>query len=147
VWDKIIKGAAAVGGVIAGLLGEWNMMLTLLAIAMVVDYVSGLIVAWAGKSPKSNGGGVSSAVGFQGLLKKAFIILIVLLATLLDRALGTGTSAFQMAAVFYYIANEGLSIVENAALMGVPLPPRVKEALEALKTKGSEPPTNPGNPA
>lgn len=146
MWDKIIKALATVGGVIAGLLGEWNMMLTLLAIAMVVDYVSGLIVAWAGKSPKSEGGGPSSAAGFLGLAKKAFIILIVLLATLLDKALGTGTSAFQMAAVFYYLANEGLSIVENAALMGVPLPPKVKEALEAMKTKGSEPPDAPGNP-
>ena len=145
MWDKIVKGAAAVGGAIAGLLGEWNLMLTLLAIAMVVDYVSGVIVAWAGKSPKSEGGGVSSSVGFQGLLKKAFIIIIVLLATLLDRALGMGTNPFQMAAVFYYIANEGLSIVENAAIMGVPLPPKVKEALEALKTKSTEPPADPGN--
>jgi toxin secretion/phage lysis holin len=148
MWDKIVKGFAAVGGVIAGLLGEWNVMLTLLAIAMVVDYVSGVIVAWAGKSPKSEGGGVSSAVGFQGLLKKAFIILIVLLATLLDRALGTGTTAFQMAAVFYYIANEGISILENAALMGVPFPAGVKSALEAMKTKGdTKPPDDPGNPA
>lgn len=147
MWDKVIKGLSTAAGVVAGLLGEWNIMLTLLAIAMVVDYVSGLIVAWAGKSPKSEGGGVSSAIGFQGLLKKATIMLIVLLATLLDRALGAGTNIFQMAATFYYIANEGISILENAALMGVPFPPKIKEALEAMKTKGSEPPTNPGNPA
>ena len=90
---------------------------------------------------------MSSTIGFLGLLKKAFIILIVLLATLLDREIGTGSTVFQMATVFYYIANEGISILENAALMGVPFPPKVKEALEAMKTKESEPPTDPGDPA
>ena len=148
MWDKLIKGLAAAAGAIAGLLGGWNLMLTLLAIAMALDYVSGVVVGWAGKSPKTEGGGVSSAVGFKGLLKKAVIMGMVLLATLLDRALGTGSTVFQTAAVFYYLANEGLSIIENAALMGVPFPPKVKATLEAMKAKGDDvPPTDPGNPA
>ena len=136
MWDKVIKFIAAVGGAIAGLLGEWNIMLTLLAVAMAVDYLAGVIVACCGKSPKSETGGISSAVGFQGLAKKAFIILIVLLATMLDRALNTGSMVFQMATVFYYLANEGISILENAALMGVSFPPAIKNALEAMKKKG-----------
>lgn len=136
MWDKIIKALAAVAGAIAGLLGEWSTMLTLLAVAMGVDYLSGLIVAWRGKSPKTDGGGLSSKAGFDGLARKAFIILIVLLATILDKAVGGTTAVFQMAATAYYIANEGLSILENAALMGVPFPPKIKDALEALKSKG-----------
>lgn len=138
MWDRIIKAFAAIGGAIAGLLGEWSTMLTLLAVAMGVDYLSGLIVAWRGKSPKTEGGGLSSKAGFDGLAKKAFIILIVLLATILDRAVGGTTAIFQTAATAYYIANEGLSILENAALMGVNFPPKIKNALEALKSKGDD---------
>ena len=133
VWDKVIKGVCAVGGAIAGVFGGWNAMLTLLAVAMVLDYISGLIVAWTGKSPKSENGGVSSRVGFVGLAKKAFVLLIVLLATLIDRAIGNETMIFQMATAFYYFANEGISILENAALMGVPFPAKIKDALEELK--------------
>lgn len=136
MWDKIVKALAAAAGAVAGVLGEWNVMLTLLAGAMVIDYISGVIVAWRGKSPKSKNGGVSSQVGFDGLARKAFIILIVLLATLLDRALGTDMMVFQTAVAAYYLANEGLSIAENAALMGVPFPPKIRDALEALKKKG-----------
>lgn len=134
-WDRLVKGLAVVGGFIAGFFGEWNTLLTVLVAAMCIDYLSGLIVAWVGKSLKSEGGGVSSEIGFRGLAKKAFIIFVVLLATLLDRALGTDGMIFQTAAVCYYIANEGISILENTALMGVPYPKKVKDALEAMKAK------------
>ena len=136
MWDKIVKGLAAAMGAVAGFLGEWSVMLTALAVAMGVDYITGLIVAWRGKSPKTDGGGLSSKAGFDGLARKGVVILIVLLATVLDRALGGDVAVFQTAAAGYYVANEGLSILENAALMGVPFPPRVKKALEALKAKG-----------
>ncbi|MEG1843737.1 MAG: phage holin family protein [Clostridia bacterium] len=139
-WERIIKALSAAGGALAGLLGEWNIMLTLLAVAMSVDYLSGLIVAWCGHSPKSENGGVSSAVGFRGLARKAVIMLVILLATILDKALGTTSMMFQTAAVCYYIANEGISILENAALMGVPFPPKIKAALEELKKNGDKPP-------
>lgn len=133
IWNKITKGVFAVGGAIAGIFGGWNTMLTLLAMAMVLDYVSGLMVAWSGKSPKSETGGVSSRVGFIGLVKKAFILLVVLLATLIDRVIGNETMIFQTAAAFYYFANEGISILENAALLGVPFPAKIKGALEELR--------------
>ena len=138
IWNKITKGVFAVGGAIAGIFGGWNMMLTLLAMAMVLDYVSGLMVAWSGKSPKSETGGVSSRIGFLGLMKKAFIMLIVLLATLIDRAIGNETMVFQMAAAFYYFANEGISILENAALLGVPFPEKIRGALEELRDRQTD---------
>ncbi len=139
-WDKIVKVLAAVTGAIAGLFGSWNTMLTILAVVMAIDYISGWIVAACGRSPKTEGGGLSSKVGFVGIAKKAFIMLLILLATMLDRAIGTGTSVFQSMLVLYYIANEGLSILENAALMGVKFPEKLKKALEALRKKEEEPP-------
>jgi toxin secretion/phage lysis holin len=144
IWDKIVKYFALAIGAIAGFWGGLPVMVQILAWAMLIDYLSGLIVAWRRRSPKSESGGVSSAVGFDGLAKKAFIILIVLLATMLDRVLGTDMAVFQTAAASYYLANEGLSIIENAALMGVNFPPKIKDALEALKKKGdSEDPPDP----
>ena len=138
-WDKVIKWLAGIAGAIAGLFGEWTMMLTILVVVMAIDYISGWIVAWCGRSPKTEGGGLSSKVGFVGIAKKGFIMLLVLLATLLDRAIGNETMVFQSSLVFYYIANEGLSILENAALMGVKFPEKLRKALEALREK-DEPP-------
>ena len=139
-WDKIVKALAAVAGAIAGLFGEWNTMLTILVVVMAIDYISGWIVAACGRSPKTEGGGLSSKVGFIGIAKKAFIMLLILLATMLDRAIGTGTTVFQSSLVLYYIANEGLSILENAALLGVRFPEKLKRALETMREKEEEPP-------
>ena len=138
-WDKILKWLAGIAGAIAGLFGEWTTTLTILVVVMAVDYVSGVIVAACGRSPKTEAGGLSSKVGFVGIAKKGFIMLLVLLATLLDRAIGNETMVFQTSLVFYYIANEGLSVLENAALMGIPFPEKLKKALEALRER-DEPP-------
>jgi len=133
MWDKTAKAAGALIGAAAGLLGEWNVMLTVLAWMMLIDHVTGLICAWRGRSPKTDGGGVSSKAGFDGLARKGLMLLIVLTATLLDRAIGSDGSVFQTAAAGYYIANEGVSILENSALMGVPYPKAILSALEQLK--------------
>ena len=138
MWDKVLKGLCAAAGAIAGLLGEWNVLLSVLAGFMVIDYATGLICAWRGRSPKTEGGGVSSRVGFDGLARKGMIILIVLMATLLDRAIGSDGAVFQTTACGYYIANEGISILENSALLGVPYPKIVMNALEAMRQKGDE---------
>lgn len=137
-WDKIIKWLCAAGGAVAGLLGEWGVTLTVLAVMMGVDYLSGVIVAVAGRSPKTAEGGLSSKVGFIGLAKKGFIIIMVLMASLLDRVIGTDGTMFRTMAVGYYIANEGLSVLENAALMGVPFPAKMKKALEILRDKSEK---------
>lgn len=139
-WDKIVKILAGVAGFIAGLFGEWNTVLTILVVMMSVDYLSGWIVAWCGRSPKTEGGGLSSKVGFIGLAKKGFIMLLVLVATMLDKAIGNGTSIFQSSLVLYYIANEGLSILENAALLGVKFPEKLRKALETMKESEDKPP-------
>ncbi len=137
-WDKILKFLAGIAGAIAGLFGEWSTTLTILVAVMAIDYISGVIVAACGKSPKSEAGGLSSKVGFIGIAKKGFIMLLVLLATMLDRAIGNETMVFQTSLVFYYIANEGLSILENAALMGLPFPEKLKKALETLREEKME---------
>lgn len=136
-WDRIVKALAAALGAAAGLLGEWSVALTVLAWFMAIDYATGVIVAWRGRSPKTPHGGVSSRVGFDGLIRKAFILLVVLVATLLDRMVGDG-SAFQSTVAMYYIANEGISILENTSLMGVPYPAAMREALERLKERDRE---------
>ncbi len=140
MWDKILKGICLVAGMIAGLYGEWTAALTILAVMMAVDYITGVLVAITGKSPKTDGGGLSSKVGFVGIAKKGFIMLIVLVATQLDRAIGNTSMVFQTATVFYYIANEGLSILENADLMGVPFPRWIKEKLETMRESKDKPP-------
>ena len=138
MWDKIVKTLCAIGGAIAGLFGQWPEMLTILMVAMTLDYISGVIVAASGRSHKTENGGLSSKVGFIGLAKKGFIMLIVLLATLLDHAIGDSAMLFQSAAACYYIANEGLSILENAVLMDLPVPGVIKKALEELRDKGDQ---------
>ncbi len=135
MWEKVIKGCSLAVGAAAGIFGEWTMLLTVLVIAMSLDYLSGVIVAAAGRSPKSEGGGLDSKAGFVGLAKKGFIVIMVLLATLLDRALGTDAMVFQTATVCYYIANEGISVVENAGLMRLPVPGVIKHALEQMREK------------
>ena len=132
-WDRILRYLAAAAGGLLGLLGAWTQMHTILVAFMALDYITGCVVAALRRSPKTEGGGLSSKVGFIGLAKKGFVLAVVLLAALLDRALGNTTMAFQGATVCYYIANEGLSVLENAALLDVPLPRRLREALEALR--------------
>lgn len=135
--DKIIKIACAAGGAAIGFFkGVWNPMLTILAWCMVIDYASGLLVAFGGHSPKTNAGGISSAVGFRGLAKKAMILLVIGLAALIDQS--TGNAVFMMAACTYYIANEGISILENAVLMGINVPDVLKKALEVMRESKSK---------
>lgn len=145
MWDKIVKWLCAAGGAVAGLLGEWDVTLTVLSVMMCVDYLSGVIVAACGRSPKTETGGLNSKIGFIGLAKKGFIMLMVLVAALLDRVIGTDGTMFRSMAVGYYIANEGLSVLENAALLGVPFPSKMRKALEILRDKGDDKDEGKGN--
>lgn len=145
MWDKVFKVICLAAGAVAGLFGEWSATLTILAVMMAVDYITGWMVALAGKSPKTEGGGLSSKVGFIGIAKKGFIMLIVLVATQLDKAIGNTQMVFQTATVFYYIANEGLSILENADLMGVPFPVFIRQRLESMRENKDKPPDDDPN--
>lgn len=133
--EWVVSLGAMLTGAIAGVFGNWPPLLSALAALMVVDYVTGCVVAFMGKSPNTDSGGWRSHESFIGLLRKTAIIGVVLLATVLDSAIGTESAVFQTAAAGYYVANEGLSILENVVLMGVPVPAVIKKALEALKNK------------
>ena len=135
IWDKVIKFVALLGGAVAGIFGEWSALLTVLAVVMVLDYLSGVLVAAGGHSLKTEDGFLDSKAGFRGLAKKGFIVIMVLLATVLDRAIANGTMIFQTATASYYVANESLSILENAALMDLPVPGFIRQALEQMREK------------
>ena len=137
-WNKILTVLAAALGFVAGLFGEWTAAMTVLVILMVIDYATGCICGFCGKSQKTPNGHWLSSYAFKGLLHKGITMLVILVAAQLDLVITAGTSTFKTMAVFYYISCEGLSIIENVGLLGVPLPPFLKNALEVLKTKNSE---------
>ena len=133
---------AGIGGAIAAFFTGLPPIIWILLAVMTIDYVTGIICGLMGKSPKTENGGVSSGAAFKGLLKKALILLVVLLAALLDKAVALGAGVqFEAVAGFtclWFIASEGFSIVENAAAMGVPIPKILLQALEIVKAKGGE---------
>lgn len=127
-WIKTI--AAAVGGALAWLFGAWDPLIMVLLAVMVLDYITGVADA-------AVAGTLSSAVGFKGLLKKIFILILVALAALLDRLVPATNGAVRSAVCMFYIANEGLSILENAGTLGLPLPEALRGALQKLHNKGN----------
>ena len=137
-WNKILTMLAAVFGFVAGLFGEWTAAMTVLVVLMAIDYITGCICGFCGKSPKTPNGHWLSSYAFKGLMHKGITMLVILVAAQLDIVISAGASTFKTMAVFYYISCEGLSVVENVGLLGVPLPPFLKNALEVLKAKNSE---------
>ena len=123
-----------VGGVIAQLFGGWTAALTILVICMGIDWVTGLLLAGVfQKSPHTETGGLSSAVGIRGIVRKVIIIFIVILAHFADVLIGTGYIRDAVAIAF--VCNEALSIIENAGLMGVPVPSVLMKAIDVLRRK------------
>lgn len=116
---------AAVGTMVSYLLGDWDTALFVLIAFMVLDYVTGVIVAYVNKT-------VDSEIGFKGLAKKLFIIIILIAAVCLDRLLNNDGWVFRTLVCYFYIANEGISLLENAGNLGLPVPNKLKEALEQL---------------
>lgn len=110
-WDNVTKTLIAVLGVIGKLLGGFDPMMQGLFAVMVIDYMTGLIVAWMGKSPKTETGHLDSKIGFSGLLKKALIVAVVFLAVRLDGILPSDQAVFRAMICWFYIANEGISIL------------------------------------
>lgn len=129
MWDKAVRVIAACGGAVAGMLGGWDPLLHVLMVMMTADYISGLLVAMMGRSTKTEYGGLSSKVGALGLARKGLMMLVVLVAAAMDRAMGTGNAMCRDAACWFYIANEGLSILENVGLAGAPYPEKLKKLL------------------
>lgn len=130
----ILGGAALVGGVFGQVLGGMDAALITLLIFMAIDYISGLIVAGVFQaSDKSASGSLSSVACWQGLLKKGMTLIIVLVAARLDIVLGT--AFVRDAVVIAYVVNETISIIENAGLMGLPVPDVIMSAIEQLQGK------------
>ena len=135
--EKTVKWFAAAAGAVAGLFMRMPIAVRLLVLLMGLDYLSGVGVALLGKSPKSDGGALSSKASFIGLMRKAMILIVILLAAVLDNL--TGSAACTGAAAMFYIVNESLSILENAVLLGVPVPQKLTQALDVAKrTSNSE---------
>lgn len=123
-----------VGGFIASLFGGWDTALATLLIFMAVDYVTGLIVAGVfHKSQKTASGALESRAGWKGLCRKGTSLLVVLVAYRLDLVIGS--NFVKDATIIAFIANETISIIENAGLMGAPIPAVIVKAIDVLKQK------------
>lgn len=137
VKNIVFAALAAAGAMVAQALGGWDLTLKALVAFMAVDYVTGLLVAAVfRRSPKTERGALSSRAGFIGLVKKCDILLLVLLAVMLDNA--TGSGFIRAGVCLFFTANEGLSILENLGLMGVPYPQFLQDMLEAMRKKNDD---------
>lgn len=126
------------GGFVAAMFGGWSDDLITLIVFMSIDYATGLIVAGVfKKSKKSESGALESRAGFKGLCRKGVALLIVLVAVRLDIVMHT--SYIKDAVIIAFIANESISIIENAGLMGIPVPNVIAKAIDVLKEKDGTP--------
>lgn len=128
-YENIFKTITAFGGALASyLFGGWSALLGVLLAFVIFDYITGVIAAGIE-------GKLSSNVGLKGIAKKVAIFVIVAVANLVDRALGNA-HIFRDATIFFYLANELLSIIENVGRSGVPIPEVIKKAVAVLQGKG-----------
>lgn len=107
------------------LFGSWDLALQVLIVFMVLDYLTGVLHAYLI-------GQLSSEVGFKGLVKKCMILVVLIIGVMLDRILGAGTWVFRTLVCYFYIANEGISLLENVGNIGIPIPNKIRNALEQL---------------
>ncbi len=128
--NNIILGfksvCAAVGGFCGLLWGKLDGVMLALLIFISIDYITGLMVGVTTKT-------LNSSTGFKGLAKKVFILLLVLIANILDTHVMGGSGVVRGVVIAFYLANEGISILENAGKLGVPYPQKLKEVLEQLR--------------
>lgn len=130
-WNTIQFVFAAVGGWLGYFLGGCDGLLYALIAFVVIDYITGVMCAITDRK-------LSSAVGFKGICRKVLIFLLVGIANVLDvQVIGTG-SVLRTAIIFFYVSNEGVSLVENAAHLGLPVPERIKNVLEQLHDRAEK---------
>ena len=130
-WNVVQAVFAALGGWLGWFLGGCDGLIYALVAFVVIDYITGVMCAISDKT-------LSSAVGFRGICRKVLIFLLVGIANILDtNVIGTG-SVLRTAAIFFYISNEGVSLLENAAHLGLPVPGAVKDVLEQLHDRAEK---------
>ncbi|MCD4839757.1 phage holin family protein [Neobacillus sedimentimangrovi] len=124
--EAIFKTILAIGGTaISFLFGAWHVSLTILMVFMIIDVITGIMKgAYQGK--------LKSAVGYKGILKKGGIFMVIILGNMLDVLVGNGMPVFRTMAAFFFIGNEGISILENLGQMGVKVPSGIANKLEQL---------------
>lgn len=125
ITEKIGLAGAGIGALLTWLLGGWEIGLQILITCMALDYILGLMIGYKNDE-------LDSRKGFNGLKKKFTVLIILILAVLLDRLTGQEWF-FRTAVIYFYVAMEGLSILENAAKLGVPIPDKLKKALIQLQ--------------
>ncbi len=128
---EIQYALTAFGGIIGWYLGGVDGFMYALIAFVVIDYITGLMVAVVERK-------ISSEVGFRGIFKKVLIFIMVGIGNIIDIQLIGNGSAIRTAVIFFYISNEGISIVENTAKIGLPVPEKLLNVLEQLKSKGDE---------
>ena len=131
IQEKIKGSIAILGTIFTWLFGAWDMALIVLISFMALDYVTGLIKGWNNKT-------LSSHIASKGIARKSLIFIVLIVAVLLDRLLNTGTWVFRTLVCYFYIANEGISLLENCAELGLPIPDNIKDALIQLKEGDSK---------
>ncbi len=130
-WNTIQLIFAGIGGWLGWFLGGCDGLLYALLAFVVVDYITGIMCAISDHS-------LSSEVGFKGICRKVLIFLLVGIGHILDaQVIGTG-SVLRTAVIFFYISNEGVSLLENAAHLGLPVPEKVKTVLEQLHDRAEK---------
>ena len=135
--DAICMVVGVIGSIVSSLFGGWSAALTTLLLFMAADYLTGLVVAAVfKKSPKTKSGSLESKAGFKGLCRKCMMLLFVLVAYRLDLVIGT--DYIRNAVIIAFIANELISLTENAGLMGLPLPAVITNAIDILTKKSEE---------
>jgi toxin secretion/phage lysis holin len=120
------SGVAFVGSIGAYLFGGWSELLALFFFVVIVDYITGVLAAITEKN-------LSSSVGYKGLVKKFGMVIVVAMAYQLDKF--TGTNVIMTGAIFFFVANELVSITENYGRIGLPLPPQIKNVIKILRDK------------
>lgn len=130
-WNAVQLVFTAVGGWLGYFLGGCDGLLYALIAFVVIDYITGVMCAVNDKT-------LSSAVGFKGICRKVLIFLMVGIANVLDVHIIKTGSVLRTAAIFFYISNEGISLLENASHLGLPVPEKIKAVLEQLHDKAEE---------
>ena len=130
-WNMVQLVFTAIGGWLGYFLGGCDGLIIALVVFVVVDYLTGILCAIADKS-------LSSEVGFKGIAKKVVIFMLVGVANILDvEVIGTG-SVLRTAVIFFYLSNEGISLLENSAHLGLPIPKKLKDVLEQIHDRAEE---------